>query len=262
MEKEEEKLTEEEKRAFEFSEEICTILRENSVKVRIREFDPAKQGGLKPGEIVLTLRVGRKMSNKERGLNKTKYAGDSPNDIKLWNTYVYWALEKARFGQAKDKTTTQAIVDDPDNRIKDDISLALQIIIFSAFALEYRLKRVLIDRGVKGKSNGNLDPLLDIFWKELKKRNRWDKKGKCFKPTGWDNCEEDLRKLVKLRNKIVHANYLETLSFFSGKENSLKTALRYYHSFIKAMGLISIGTGYGVLSNEEVEKELEALLVW
>ncbi|MBA7496192.1 hypothetical protein ES702_06790 [subsurface metagenome] len=114
---------------------------------------------------------------------------------------------------------------------------------------------------VKGKSKKNLKTLLCIFWNELEKRNRWDKKGKCKKPLGWNNCDKDLRKLVELRDKIVHANYCEVLSFFSGKENSLETALRYYRSFIKAMGLISIGTGYGVCSNEEVEKELESLLV-
>lgn len=57
---EEKELTEEGRKRYKFAEEICAILRENSLKVQIREFDPAKQGGLKSGEIVLTLRIGRK----------------------------------------------------------------------------------------------------------------------------------------------------------------------------------------------------------
>ncbi len=202
------------------------------------------------------------MSNEERDFNKKKFAGDTPEDTKLWNTYVYWALEKARFGQAKGKIITPAVVDDKKNRVGDSLSFALQIIIFSAFALEYRLKRVLIERGVKSKSKKTLKPLLDIFWKELKKKDRWDEEGKCFQPPEWNSCNKDLRKLVELRDKIVHANYLEIRSFFSGTENSLETALRYYRSFIKAIGLISIGTGYGIRSNEEVENELKSLLVW
>lgn len=85
-----------------------------------------------------------------------RFDGNTPDDVKLWHTYIYWAREKAKFGQIKYKATIQAIADDPNNRVEDSLSLALQTIIFSSFALEYRLKRVLASMGVKLKSKKDL----------------------------------------------------------------------------------------------------------
>lgn len=164
------------------------------------------------------------MSNEERELNGISFAGDTLEDKKLWGTYVYWALEKARLGQSKDKATVPAGVDDLNNRVEDSFSFSLQIIVFSAFALEYRLKRVLIFMHVEFDLMEHFTPLLKDFWHRLSNIPRLDKKGNCSEPTEWNNYLEDLLQLVKLRNDIVHANYRETLSFLSGTENSLKMA--------------------------------------
>lgn len=58
----EEEITEEEIKAREFAEEICAILRKNLLKVRIRDVNWLELG-LKPGEIILTLKISPKMRN-------------------------------------------------------------------------------------------------------------------------------------------------------------------------------------------------------
>ncbi|GAI15515.1 unnamed protein product [marine sediment metagenome] len=201
------------------------------------------------------------MSNKERELNTISFAGDTFEDKKLWGTYVHWALEKARFGQTKSKTTVPAGVDDPINRVDDPFSFALQIIVFSAFALEYRLKRVLIYMHVEFGSKETLYPLLCKFWTRLSDKDRLDKKGKCSPPSEWNNYFEDLKQLVKLRNNIAHANYSKTFSFFSGVENPLKTARKYYHSVVDAIRIINKGTGYETRPDEEAKKDFKPLRV-
>ena len=190
-----------------------------------------------------------------------RFDGNTPEDIKLWHTYIYWAREKAKFGQIKDKSTIPAIADDPNNRVKDSLSLSLQTIIFSSFALEYRLKRVLISMGVKPRSKETLAPLLNNFWKRLSDIDRLDKRGKCSPPREWNNCFKDLEQLVKLRNNIAHANYVEILSSFSGAESPLKMARRYYNSVVDAIGLINIGTGYETRPDEEVKEYFRPLRV-
>ncbi|GAI18664.1 unnamed protein product, partial [marine sediment metagenome] len=101
-----------------------------------------------------------------------RFDGNTPDDVKLWHTYIHWAREKAKFGQTKDKATIPAIADDPINRVEDSLSLTLQTIIFSSFALEYRLKRVLISMGGKLKSKETLTPLLNNFWQRLSNIDR------------------------------------------------------------------------------------------
>ena len=190
-----------------------------------------------------------------------RFDGNTPDDIRLWHTYIYWARERAGFGLIKDKATIPAIADDPNNRVEDSLSLALQTIIFSSFALEYRLKRVLISMGVKPKSKETLTPLLNKFWKRLYDIDRLDKRGKCSAPTEWNNCFKDLEELVNLRNEIAHANYSEILSSFSGPESPLKMAHRYYNSVVDAIRLINIGTGYEIRPDEEVEEYFRPLRI-
>ncbi len=201
------------------------------------------------------------MSNEEKELNGISFAGDTLEDRKLWGTYVYWALEKARFGQIKGKTTTPAGVDDPINRVEDSLSFALQTIVFSAFVLEYRLKRVSIYMHVEIESKETLGSLLCKFWPRLSGKNRLDKKGKCSPPSEWDNYFEDLKQLVKRRNDIAHANYSKTLSLFSGVENPLEMARKYFRSVVHAIRIINIGTGYETRSDEKAKKDFEPLMV-
>lgn len=201
------------------------------------------------------------MSNKERELNEIRFAGNTRDDKKLWHTYVYCALEKARFGQTKDKATVPAVVDDPINRVEDSLSFALQTIVFSAFALEYRLKRILISMGVEFGSRETLRPLLRCFWPRLSNKDRLDRKGKCSEPAEWNNYFEDLTQLVKLRNDIAHANYCERLSFFSGAENPLEMARKYYHSVVHGIRIINIGTGDETHSDEEAKEDFKPLIL-
>ena len=137
-----------------------------------------------------------------------RFDGNTPDDIKLWHTYLYWARQRVKSDSSLDLISKPAIVDNPDNRVEESISSTLQAIVFSAFALEYRLKRVLISMGVSFPPKETLMPLLQKFWNRLSRIDRLDGKGKCTPPNDWNDCMRVLESLVKIRNNIAHAGQL------------------------------------------------------
>jgi hypothetical protein len=190
-----------------------------------------------------------------------RFDGDTPDDIKLWHTYLYWARNCARAGLPLDPVAQPAIVDNPANRVDASLSDALQAIVFSAFALEYRLKRALQSMGVPCKSNEKLQTLLGSFWKRLSTVDRLDGKGKCAPPIAWNGCKRKLDSLVTLRNDIAHANYGNTLAYFTDKLDPPAVAREHYHAVVNALMLINIGTGYETSPAALVEEYFRPLQV-
>ena len=192
---------------------------------------------------------------------KPTFVGDTPNDRKLWHTYLYWARERVRSMSQPDVPEAAALVDDPNRRVEASTGKALQAIIFSAFALEYRLKRVLVCMGASFPEKETLKPLLVKFWERLKLIDRWDKSGKCTSPSGWKVIEPVLLRLVELRNDLAHANYKETLQFLSGAANPEQAALQLYNAVIDAIKLVNQGTGIDTTPPEELDRYFEHLKV-
>ncbi len=188
------------------------------------------------------------------------FDGDTPADRKLWHSYVYWARERASMS-ASAVPARGAIVDDAGNRVDATISKALHAILFTSFALEYRLKRVLISMNVPFCQKETFGPFLNKFWGRLASVTRLDGQGSCLPPSDWLTIEPDLKRLVKLRNHIAHANYTDTLQFLSQTSSPTEQVRDLYNAAIQAIRLVNEGTGYDTRSRKELDEYFEPLKV-
>jgi hypothetical protein len=190
------------------------------------------------------------------------FEGNTLEDKKLWNTYVFWAHEPARsLAGSPPQGKQSALADDPKNRVSESLAKALQTILFSSFVLDYRMRRVFEAVGIHLRPRTTLGPLLSCFWPRLAVIDRLDKNGKCLPPPEWSSCEPDLQHLVQLRNDIAHADYKATLQAFSGGPTPDCVACQLYNSVVEAVKLINIGTGYDVRSRGDIDVYFEPLNV-
>lgn len=188
------------------------------------------------------------------------FDGDTPRDRKLWHTYLYWARERASTS-ASGVPASGVIVDDANNRVDATIGKALQAILFASFALEYRLKRVLISMDVPLGPKETLGQFLNEFWGRLASVPRLDGKGSCLPPSEWSSIEPRLKRLVKLRNDIAHANYTDTLQFLSEAHGPTEEARDLYNAVVQAIRLVNEGTGYDTRSKEKLDDYFKPLEV-
>ena len=187
------------------------------------------------------------------------FDGETSQDRQLWQTYLFWARERAL--SRDDRDLRPAIVDDPNRRVSPEVSNALQLILFSAFVLEYRMKRVLSCMQARLRDSDNLSILVQNFWKRLNKKGRLDSKGTCAPPGDWQNIEDIVGKLADLRNDIAHADYEDVLEFLSRRGEPVPTSQRYYNAVIDAIRLINEGTGYDDRSTADLRSYFDPLKV-
>ena len=185
------------------------------------------------------------------------FDGNTEDERRLWHSYV--GLARRHAISSGGSATAPAIVDDPNRLLSDQKMETLQTLLFSSFALEYRLKRVLFEMG-RPIPEITLSPLFDRFWNELSGVDRLDKNGKCAPPAQWKALEPVLKKLIFLRNKMAHANYEDILKFLA-QPDPPKKSREYYNAVVDAVMLINLGTGYEARSQPEVKKYFSALLV-
>ena len=190
-----------------------------------------------------------------------RYDGETDEDQKLWNTYLYWARQEARFPCTDPPTEPRAFIDDHEKRIGDDTAATLRTIVFSCFALEYRLKRTLKALNVQFPKKEPSGDFFRQFWNRLSKKERLDGKGKCGPPSEWSLIEPGLKSLIGLRNDIAHANYSETVRFISGCLDPVATAREFYNAVVDAIRLVNQGTGYDVKGPEELKEYFRPLRV-
>ena len=185
--------------------------------------------------------------------------GESEEHRKLWYSYLYWAREQAISSGAI--AIGEAIIDDQSIRLPQDLSNSIKIIIFSAFALEYRMKRVLISFGAKLGEKETLGKIYGQFWPRLKDKNRADNTGLCRKPPSWKSIRGSLDKLVELRKIIAHAKYSELANYLRNRDDHLQTAYHYYNTVVDAIRLINQGIGHDTRSEDMLVKYFEPLKV-
>lgn len=134
----------------------------------------------------------------------TNIAGQTVDEQKFWHTYLFWARSSLDGSTSRKRSL---LISKRSNRIKTTRSLHLQAIVFVAFALEYRLKRVLEECNVGYRKMDTLGPLLRNFKHRIEMASRVDGKGPIRLPTEWDSIESRLRRVIQLRNAVAHPNY-------------------------------------------------------
>jgi len=170
------------------------------------------------------------------------YSGDSPDDEKLWFAYFAAASQAVVAEQPLWKPTGFDELTDPKANPDMKLVAAMQCIVGSAFAIEYRMKRVLEILGVSGKEGKGLNELLDCFWCWLSRIGKWDGTGLCAQPDGWSSLEKSLDSLRKVRNDIVHSKRKQVLAALGS--DPLTIACDFYNAAIDAIRLVNWGTGY------------------
>jgi len=176
--------------------------------------------------------------------NQIPYSGEKDEYEVLWHTYLYWARYAPKVKPPPTKKKPKLIIEDPKKRLKPDVDAARRIVVFSCFALEYRLKSVFEVLGVKYRKKDTLGPLLDIFWKKLRMVERRDKKGNCTPPPNWKSIEPKLRELIKLRNNVAHSKREDIIMFLSKYSDPLPYAKSLYNILVDSIEAINVGTGY------------------
>jgi hypothetical protein len=134
----------------------------------------------------------------------TNLAGLTDTEVRLWNTYLFWARSALPL-----PLPTSLHISSKENRLDLRRAQALQAIVLSAFALEYRIKRVFDIQNVAYDAKVPLGLLLSEFQEKLEKTNRLDDGNLVQLPREWARLYNRLKRLKDLRNNIAHAKFAE-----------------------------------------------------
>jgi hypothetical protein len=176
------------------------------------------------------------------------YAGWDEDEARIWHSYMYWALKLAQAG----KHRPLLICARDEHRLCIEQENALALICLSGFVLEYRMKRVLKEKGKRKAQSCMLGQLLGLAKdREGKpKPDFWELLGKGS-PEAWP---ADLAEICRIRNKIAHGKWAQLAKYIKDKGVALPTiAKRLYNSMIKAMALMNVATGYGAKEFQKQE---------
>src|SRR5262245_8188021 len=113
-------------------------------------------------------------------LRMTNLAGSGSDDIRVWNTYLFWALE------AHGSPIPASLdIAKQENRLDARRAGGLQAIVLAAFVLEYRIKRVYDLQGVTYGPTDTLGALLKNFQSRLEATHRSDNGRRVRLPKGF-----------------------------------------------------------------------------
>jgi hypothetical protein len=167
-------------------------------------------------------------------------AGVSPDDQRLWNTYVYWARSELAPG-----SSNKLDIGKVHNRITSTRAKAFRAIVFAAFVLEYRVKRIYEELGVTFHHKDTLGTLLKDFQKRVEAKARVDNGRPIQLPREWSGIYGRLTMLKQLRNEIAHAKYAQLRTRVGlSPRTLLRRAFSCYNSVIDAIRVTNIAIGY------------------
>jgi hypothetical protein len=158
-------------------------------------------------------------------------AGRTFGDRRVWNTYLYWA--RSSF-PAIDPTLQIA---KPENRLTVEQDRALQSIVFTAFVLEYRLKRTFEYVGIAFRRRDGLGTLVAVCRERIEQARTRDGRAIVL-PREWLAVEERLKRLVELRNAVAHADYAKVRSLTRGSKSLGKEARQSYNAVVDAIRIL------------------------
>jgi hypothetical protein len=181
-------------------------------------------------------------------------AGDTPQDKRLWHTYLYWARSELL------PSALGLIIGDQRNRLPPKTSEALRSVVFAAFALEYRLKRTLLFVGQSPRSRDTLGSLLVNIDVRLGQATRPDGKPIAL-PKEWTRIKKRLGELVALRNEIAHANYTRLSQRLASTQARRRIAKTLFNAVIDAIRILNHAVGYDTRPRRVARREYGRLKV-
>lgn len=131
------------------------------------------------------------------------------------------------------------------NRIKDATARNHQVILFSAFALEYRFRRLYEILGIKAQKKDGLHALIQNFSNRVSTATHIDGKGPVRLSSEWTSIQKKLLQMNEWRNKIAHANYAKVLTLLSSDmRNSRREARACFNVLRDAIRVTNRAIGF------------------
>ncbi len=166
-------------------------------------------------------------------------AGDLPEDQQLWHTYFWWPRAILSPSAHRKLPTGPTF-----RRLPRSRTAHLQAIVFAAFALEYRIKRIYEVLHLSYREKDTLGVLLANFRRRVETARRLDGKGLVRLPAEWASIEPRLQHLNTIRNQIAHANYRKLLRLLPrDSRQSRGVALRCFNALIDAIRVTNRAVG-------------------
>jgi hypothetical protein len=166
--------------------------------------------------------------------------GSTPEQERLWRTYLYWARSHL---DPKTRSNSQLYIAKASNRLGQPTSEALQAVILTAVALEYRLRRTLESLNLSVRKRDGLGVLLDTFKGRLESAYCFDNGHPIRLPPEWRQVHRRLKHLVEARNRIVHGKHLDLLRELSNTRKARRRAASYFNALVDAMRIINEAIG-------------------
>ncbi len=215
-------------------------------------------------------------------LNTDLYAGDNDAQRNLWNSYVQGARQAVQKAMTEQPNKYSYVPDKSVfNSLPNIVTHAVTATCLSVFALEFRLKRVLLvlakrDKAIQlgsaatqlskaqAKCIGNLElsTLIkcDEFWFVLGKYRNFLGVNTCtidaLGRSHWTSLEPQLRFAKDLRNAFVHGDAakldktldLNALQNPVSQSQLCKRAQSVFNGFVDVMAMINLYTDYPIKS--------------
>jgi len=156
--------------------------------------------------------------------------GTSVREQQLWNTYMFWARQAC---DPHTMSNSALEITKPRRRVQRSADRFLQSVIFTAFAVEYRLKSVYEVLGISHRNRDTLGVLVRNFQHRVEMAQRLDGTGRVRLPAEWKRIQKKLLKLNEARNQIAHANYQQILGTIpSNGRTARRVAAGYFNAFV------------------------------
>jgi hypothetical protein len=186
-------------------------------------------------------------------------AGITDEDRKLWNTYLFWARGAVDPGTPSNRALDIA---KQRRRVRATDARALQAILFTVFALEYRLKRIYEVLGLKPRKRDTLGTLINNFRHRVESARRLDRSGLVRLPPEWSRVHQRLSKLNDLRNAIAHGNYAKVIAEVSSRPRAMpRLARTSYNVLVDVIRITNNAIGYDLRTKREIVKYYRRLKV-
>jgi hypothetical protein len=135
-------------------------------------------------------------------------------------------------------------------------------VVFVAFAVEYRLKRIYQELGLSYRKRDTLGTLLQNFKRRVETAKRTDGKGQVQLPPEWTSLEDRLRHLVELRNAVAHPDYQRLNNLWpQTTRRSLATARKCFNTLVDMIRVTNAAIGYDATTRREARRSYRRLKI-